>query len=85
MTVTIQSGSHAELGTPGAFNDDDSFMTMRHTSGVRTRMWMSAISPRTPTPGSGRSAFRVCSSRKVSTRRNHSRSPGDAPAQMAPD
>ncbi|GAB3274286.1 Gfo/Idh/MocA family protein [Kineosporia babensis] len=52
---------HAELDArrPGAFNDDDSFMTMRHTSGVRTRMWMSAISP-APRP-----RFRVVGSQGV--------------------
>ncbi|MFC9429755.1 Gfo/Idh/MocA family oxidoreductase [Streptomyces sp. NPDC056987] len=52
---------HAELDRrrPGGFSDDDSFLTLRHVSGVRTRLWMSAVAP-APRP-----RFRVGGSRAV--------------------
>ncbi len=38
---------HAELDVrrDGAAADDDAFISLRHVSGVRTRLWMSAIAP----------------------------------------
>ncbi|MFI6698951.1 Gfo/Idh/MocA family oxidoreductase [Streptomyces sp. NPDC050509] len=52
---------HAELDfrRSGGVNDDDSFLTLRHASGVRTRLWMSAVAP-APRP-----RFRVTGSRAV--------------------
>ncbi|AXG81925.1 Gfo/Idh/MocA family protein [Streptomyces paludis] len=52
---------HAELDRrrPGAVSDDESFLTLRHVSGVRTRLWMSAVAP-APRP-----RFRVTGSRAV--------------------
>jgi predicted dehydrogenase len=52
---------HAELDRrrPGAVTDDDSFLTLRHESGVRSRLWFSAVAP------SNRPRFRVVGSRAV--------------------
>ncbi|MCS5720130.1 Gfo/Idh/MocA family oxidoreductase [Herbiconiux sp. CPCC 205763] len=38
---------HAELDRrrPGAVTDDDSFLSLRHANGVRSRLWFSAVSP----------------------------------------
>jgi predicted dehydrogenase len=54
---------HAELDRrrAGAASDDDSFLTLHHETGVRTRLWMSAVSP-APRP-----RFRVVGSRAVFT------------------
>lgn len=54
---------HAELDgrRPGAANDDDSFVTLHHAKGVRSRLWMSAIAP------VSRPRFRVVGSRAVFT------------------
>jgi predicted dehydrogenase len=54
---------HAELDgrRPGATNDDDSFVTLHHANGVRSRLWMSAIAP------VSRPRFRVVGSRAVFT------------------
>lgn len=40
-------GVHAELDIrrAGAVSDDDSFLTLHHLSGVRSRLWMSAVAP----------------------------------------
>lgn len=52
---------HAELDRrrPGAISDDDSFVTLRHANGVRTRLWMSAVAP------VSRPRFRVAGARAV--------------------
>jgi predicted dehydrogenase len=54
---------HAELDErrPGAVSDDDSFLTLLHEGGVRSRLWMSAIAP------VSRARFRVVGSRAVYT------------------
>jgi predicted dehydrogenase len=54
---------HAELDSrrPGAASDDDSFLALTHATGVRTRLWMSAISP------ANRPRFRVVGSKAVFT------------------
>lgn len=41
------SSAHAELDARrlGAVNDDDSFVSLTHESGVRTRLWMSVVAP----------------------------------------
>jgi len=54
---------HAELDRrrPGAASDDDSFVALTHESGVRSRLWMSSVSP------SNRARFRVVGSRAVAT------------------
>ncbi|WP_329378099.1 Gfo/Idh/MocA family protein [Streptomyces sp. NBC_01716] len=54
---------HAELDRrrPGAVNDDDSFVTLHHGSGVRSRLWMSAVA------SAPRPRFRVVGSRAVAT------------------
>lgn len=54
---------HAELDQrrPGARNDDDSFVSLLHRSGVRSRLWMSAVAPVC------RPRFRVVGSRAVLT------------------
>ncbi|WP_329039067.1 Gfo/Idh/MocA family oxidoreductase [Streptomyces sp. NBC_01725] len=55
--------AHAELDRrrQGAVSDDDSFVTLHHGSGVRSRLWMSAVAP-APRP-----RFRVVGSRAVAT------------------
>ncbi|MFC8661315.1 Gfo/Idh/MocA family oxidoreductase [Streptomyces sp. NPDC057199] len=52
---------HGELDRrrSGSPSDDDSFLTLRHASGVRTRLWMSAVAP------VSRPRFRVSGSRGV--------------------
>lgn len=54
---------HAELDTrrEGAAGDDDSFVTLHHASGVRTRLWMNAVAP------ANRPRFRVVGSTGVLT------------------
>lgn len=54
---------HAELDArrPGAAADDDAFVTLTHTTGVRSRLWMSAIAP------ANRPRFRVVGSEGVLT------------------
>lgn len=54
---------HAELDhrRPGAINDDDSFISLLHRNGVRSRLWMSAVAPVC------RPRFRVVGSRAVLT------------------
>ncbi len=62
--VDIASGAvHAELDArrSGAVNDDDSFVTLRHASGARSRLWMSAVAP------ANRPRFRVVGSKAVFT------------------
>ncbi len=55
------SAVHAELDArrPGAVNDDDSFVALTHESGVRTRLWMSVVTPEQ------RPRFRVTGTRAV--------------------
>ncbi|WP_382306850.1 Gfo/Idh/MocA family oxidoreductase [Herbiconiux sp. UC225_62] len=45
--VDVATGVHAELDRrrPGSVTDDDSFVTLRHDNGVRSRLWFSAVSP----------------------------------------
>ncbi|MGD8166555.1 Gfo/Idh/MocA family oxidoreductase [Herbiconiux sp. P16] len=45
--VDVATGVHAELDRrrPGSVTDDDSFVTLRHENGVRSRLWFSAVSP----------------------------------------
>ena len=52
---------HGELDRrrAGSVSDDDSFVTLRHVSGVRTRLWMSAVAP------VSRPRFRVSGSEAV--------------------
>jgi predicted dehydrogenase len=52
---------HAELDRrrPGSVTDDDSFLSLRHVNGVRSRLWFSAVAP------SNRPRFRVVGSRAV--------------------
>lgn len=52
---------HAELDRRrvGAVADDDSFLSLRHANGVRSRLWFSAVSP------ANRPRFRVVGSRAV--------------------
>ncbi|MBT0768546.1 Gfo/Idh/MocA family oxidoreductase [Kineosporia sp. J2-2] len=52
---------HAELDTrrPGSPSDDDSFVSLLHAGGVRSRLWMSAVAP------SARPRFRVTGSEGV--------------------
>jgi predicted dehydrogenase len=52
---------HAELDRrrPGAVNDDDTFVALTHESGVRTRLWMSVVTPEQ------RPRFRVTGTRAV--------------------
>ena len=59
--VDVAGGVHAELDQRrvGALNDDDSFVTLQHRDGVRSRLWMSAVSP------ANRPRFRVVGSRAV--------------------
>lgn len=54
-------GVHAELDIrrPGSVSDDDSFLTLHHVSGVRSRLWMSAVAP------ANRPRFRVVGSAAV--------------------
>lgn len=54
---------HAELDMRrvGAVNDDDSFVSVRHANGVRTRLWMSATAP------ANRPRFRVVGSKATLT------------------
>jgi predicted dehydrogenase len=54
-------GVHAELDRrrAGAVNDDDSFITLTHGNGVRSRLWMSAVAP------ANRPRFRVIGSKAV--------------------
>lgn len=54
-------GVHAELDRRrgGAVSDDDAFVSLTHETGVRTRLWMSAIAP------ANRSRFRVVGSEAV--------------------
>lgn len=53
--VDLEHGVHAELDVrrSGGRADDDSFVTLHHEGGVRSRLWMSAVSP------SNRPRFRV--------------------------
>lgn len=55
------AAAHAELDArrAGAVNDDDSFLALTHESGVRTRLWMSVVTP------SQRPRFRVTGTRAV--------------------
>ncbi|MFE7974443.1 Gfo/Idh/MocA family oxidoreductase [Streptomyces shenzhenensis] len=55
---------------PDSRSDDDSFLTLRHVSGVRTRLWMSTVAP-APRP-----RFRVSGSRAVF--RSHGLDPQEA-------
>ena len=48
-----------DVRRPGGLADDDSFLSLHHTSGVRSRLWMSAVAP-APRP-----RFRVVGSRAV--------------------
>ncbi|WP_291054271.1 Gfo/Idh/MocA family oxidoreductase [Herbiconiux sp.] len=60
--VDVEGGGvYAELDSrrEGAVNDDDSFVSLTHRSGVRSRLWMSAVSP------ANRPRFRVVGSRAV--------------------
>jgi predicted dehydrogenase len=60
--VDVAGGAvHAELDArrAGAVNDDDSFVTLRHAGGVRSRLWMSAVAP------ANRPRFRVVGSKAV--------------------
>ncbi|WP_440710779.1 Gfo/Idh/MocA family protein [Herbiconiux sp. YIM B11900] len=60
--VDVEGGGvHAELDArrEGSVNDDDSFVSLTHHSGVRSRLWMSAVSP------ANRPRFRVVGSRAV--------------------
>lgn len=52
---------HAELDRrrPGGVSDDDAFLSLTHASGVRTRLWMSAVAP------ANRPRFRVVGSEAV--------------------
>lgn len=52
---------HAELDRrrPGAVNDDDTFLALTHANGVRTRLWMSVVTPEQ------RPRFRVTGTRAV--------------------
>lgn len=52
---------HGELDIrrPGGGADDDSFVSLHHSSGVRSRLWMSAVAP------VSRPRFRVIGSRAV--------------------
>ncbi|MCS5723332.1 Gfo/Idh/MocA family oxidoreductase [Herbiconiux sp. CPCC 203407] len=45
--VDLEHGVHAELDVrrQGGLADDDSFVTLQHEGGVRSRLWMSAVSP----------------------------------------
>jgi predicted dehydrogenase len=45
--VDLEHGVHAELDVrrEGGLADDDSFVTLQHEGGVRSRLWMSAVSP----------------------------------------
>jgi predicted dehydrogenase len=54
---------HYELDTrrPGAGSDDDSFVSLQHAQGTRTRLWMSAIAP------APRQRFRIVGSKRVAT------------------
>ena len=54
---------HGELDTrrSGAVSDDDSFLTIGHRGGVRSRLWMSAVAP------ANRPRFRVVGSKAVFT------------------
>ncbi|RII95573.1 oxidoreductase [Clavibacter michiganensis] len=54
---------HAELDRrrAGAASDDDSFVTLQHESGARSRLWMSAVAP------ASRPRFRVVGSQAVFT------------------
>ncbi|MCS5736024.1 Gfo/Idh/MocA family protein [Herbiconiux daphne] len=52
---------HAELDArrAGAVSDDDSFVSLQHANGVRSRLWMSAVAP------GNRPRFRVVGSKAV--------------------
>ncbi|MFI8523970.1 Gfo/Idh/MocA family oxidoreductase [Promicromonospora sukumoe] len=52
---------HAELDRrrPGAVNDDDTFVALTHENGVRTRLWMSVVTPEQ------RPRFRITGTRAV--------------------
>jgi predicted dehydrogenase len=54
---------HYELDSrrDGAASDDDSFVTLHHSQGTRTRLWMSATAP------SSRPRFRISGSERVAT------------------
>lgn len=54
-------GVHAELDArrEGSVSDDDSFVSLHHESGVRSRLWMSAVAP------ASRPRFRVVGSAGV--------------------
>lgn len=55
------AGVHAELDRrrSGGVNDDDAFLSLTHASGVRSRLWMSAVAP------ANRPRFRVVGSKSV--------------------
>lgn len=57
------SSLHAELDArrAGSVSDDDSFVSLRHENGVRSRLWMSAVAP------SSRPRFRVVGTEAVAT------------------
>ncbi|MFB2583128.1 Gfo/Idh/MocA family oxidoreductase [Herbiconiux sp. P15] len=59
--VDLERGVHAELDVrrPGGEGDDDSFVTLHHLGGVRSRLWFSAVSP------ANRPRFRVVGSEAV--------------------
>jgi predicted dehydrogenase len=59
--VDVATGVHAELDRrrAGAVTDDDSFLTLRHANGVRSRLWFSAVAP------SNRPRFRVVGAHAV--------------------
>ncbi|MEV7914070.1 Gfo/Idh/MocA family protein [Streptomyces griseus] len=63
---------HAELDRrkDGAISDDESFLSLHHASGVRTRLWMSTLAP-APRP-----RFRVSGSQAVFT--SHGLDPQEA-------
>ena len=54
---------HYELDSRrhGAASDDDSFATLHHATGTRTRLWMSAVAP------ASRPRFRISGSERVAT------------------
>jgi scyllo-inositol 2-dehydrogenase (NADP+) len=59
--VDLEHGVHAELDVrrAGGEADDDSFVTLHHLSGVRSRLWFSAVAP------ANRPRFRVVGSEAV--------------------
>jgi scyllo-inositol 2-dehydrogenase (NADP+) len=55
----VEVKAELDMRRPGAANDDDAFLALTHANGVRTRLWMSAVSP------ANRPRFRAVGSRAV--------------------